>query len=791
MRILKGIVAAGLFAALTASAAMAQDQAASFNAQNANVHSGTGGQPLTLPSQASAPSVVADFLRGEGLSGDTVGSLVLQSESSAPSNGLTHLRFGQQVDGLTVFGAYVKATVNGEGQLTHLIEALATPGNVRPAVVGARDALDAAMAENHPGVDVTLGAASGSDNTVSFTGDDFFYRDPTATRIAIAMNDGALQEGFLVETWSGEDNLLHHTLIGANGRVLGVQLRTNNDSYNIFPDHPGNSTQTVIVDPGTNSAESPSGWLAGTQTTVDIGGNNAHAYLDTDNNNASDGGGVVVGDGNFTTNANTNIQPEEPVNQAVAVQNLFYFNNVIHDKLYRHGFNEAAGNFQENNFGNSGSGGDSVDAEAQDGGGTNNANFSTPGDGSNPRMQMYIWTQSPIRRDGDVDSDIIWHEYGHGLTWRMIGSMSGPMSGAIGEGMGDVLAILNNDDDTVGEYSYYKTNGIRSAPYTNYPRTYGDFDGGSVHFDGEIYAAIGWHLWEIFQTNGVSKDTLFDYLIGGMNDTPSGPAFEDMRDGILQAALNDGAGHECLVWEAFADFGVGESAQGSVKGGGPFGGGKVNVTEDFSLPPECTGNPPQPEAPVASNDSYDVVAGTGLFTIAAPGVLSNDTDANGDTLTAVLKLGHASLTDFKADGSFTFDASGLVENNTASFTYVADDGDPNTAVSNEVTVTINVIAQPQDVVFSVQEIKFKQKGPNLTATVVLSEKISTDVKVEFCPSSFCTGSTVATSGKGEATWMIRYNSGTPLYTVTVITVDDQPGYVWGDVDPVVGTYPAP
>jgi extracellular elastinolytic metalloproteinase len=32
-----------------------------------------------------------------------------------------------------------------------------------------------------------------------------------------------------------------------------------------------------------------------------------------------------------------------------------------------------------------------------------------------------------IRRDGDLDSDIVWHEYGHGLTWRMIGRMEGPL----------------------------------------------------------------------------------------------------------------------------------------------------------------------------------------------------------------------------------------------------------------------------------------------------------------------------------------------------------------------------
>mgnify|MGYP000994546173 CR=1 FL=1 len=74
------------------------------------------------------------------------------------------------------------------------------------------------------------------------------------------------------------------------------------------------------------------------------------------------------------------------------MQNLFYLNNVIHDVLYRHGFDEAAGNFQVNNFGKGGTGNDPVNAEAQDGSGTDNANFSTPADGSSPRMQMYLWT---------------------------------------------------------------------------------------------------------------------------------------------------------------------------------------------------------------------------------------------------------------------------------------------------------------------------------------------------------------------------------------------------------------
>ncbi len=78
-------------------------------------------------------------------------------------------------------------------------------------------------------------------------------------------------------------------------------------------------------------------------------------------------------------------------NRNASITNLFYMNNMMHDVLYSAGFNEAAGNFQENNYGNGGLGNDYVNAEALDGGGTNNANFATPDDGSNPRMQMYLW----------------------------------------------------------------------------------------------------------------------------------------------------------------------------------------------------------------------------------------------------------------------------------------------------------------------------------------------------------------------------------------------------------------
>ena len=66
-------------------------------------------------------------------------------------------------------------------------------------------------------------------------------------------------------------------------------------------------------------------------------------------------------------------------------------NNIMHDFSFHYGFDEAAGNFQFSNYSGDGIGGDYVNAEAQDGSGTNNANFATPPDGTNPRMQMFRW----------------------------------------------------------------------------------------------------------------------------------------------------------------------------------------------------------------------------------------------------------------------------------------------------------------------------------------------------------------------------------------------------------------
>ena len=81
-----------------------------------------------------------------------------------------------------------------------------------------------------------------------------------------------------------------------------------------------------------------------------------------------------------------------------SVVNLFYVNNFLHDWFYDSGFDEASGNAQAFNYGRGGLEADPIQAQAQDFGGKDNANMSTPADGASPRMQMYVFSGLPEAR---------------------------------------------------------------------------------------------------------------------------------------------------------------------------------------------------------------------------------------------------------------------------------------------------------------------------------------------------------------------------------------------------------
>jgi extracellular elastinolytic metalloproteinase len=433
---------------------------------------------------------------------------------------------------------------------------------------------------------VSLPELTTGENSVTYARGDRFSENPTVTRVIVPLRGGRMRVGYLVETWDVQ-NQLWHTVVSGGGRVVHEAPLTASENYRVYYPHPGAGPAVIYEGPGTGYVLSQAGWVFTNTTT----GNNVDAYLDVSAPNGADGAGsrpVADASGHFLATADLTQQPGTAANRAAAVTNLFYMNNFAHDWLYAFGFNEASGNFQENNFGLGGLGSDSVNAEAQDYSGFNNANFATPLDGSNPRMQMYLWTFPNPDRDGDLDADIIFHEYGHGLTNRMVGvgTMSGKLSGAIGEGMSDVLAVYLTLDDRIGEYSFGSSAGIRRNPYFDYTRTYGNVTGGSVHADGEIYAAAMSRLLLLWTGTGRDYIHLWLYMIDGLNYTPPFPAYEDMRDGILASMISFGvatAQDRCVVWDAFASYGIGHSANGTIT---PF-----SVSQAFDRAPECAGIP--------------------------------------------------------------------------------------------------------------------------------------------------------------------------------------------------------
>ncbi len=165
--------------------------------------------------------------------------------------------------------------------------------------------------------------------------------------------------------------------------------------YALPAESPLHGPHDLVQNPAIPSS-SPFGWhdingQEGAEYTI-TRGNNVHAYEDRQDLNQSsgnepDGGADLIFDFEHFTD-------EEPAfNLNSTTVNLFYMVNMMHDITYEFGFDEAAGSFQANNYGNGGNGNDYVLAEAMDGSGTDNANFATPPDGGNGRMQMYVWNQ--------------------------------------------------------------------------------------------------------------------------------------------------------------------------------------------------------------------------------------------------------------------------------------------------------------------------------------------------------------------------------------------------------------
>ena len=215
--------------------------------------------------------------------------------------------------------------------------------------------------------------------------------------------------------------------------------------------------RTLLTFSNLSTIASPLGWIAdgdnGTR------GNNVDAYLDRNGDNLPDlprlqGSPFRV----FDYPLDLSLDPMT-YGDAATVQ-LFYWCNFIHDRAYELGFTEAAGNYQKDNLGRGGVGNDPVLAEAQDGSGVNNANFTPMPDGVSGRMQMFIFDGATPHRDGSLDAEVVLHEYTHGISDRLVGGGAGItqlQTSGMAEGWSDFMALCllaEPADDVDASYAY-------------------------------------------------------------------------------------------------------------------------------------------------------------------------------------------------------------------------------------------------------------------------------------------------------------------------------------------------
>jgi VCBS repeat-containing protein len=160
-------------------------------------------------------------------------------------------------------------------------------------------------------------------------------------------------------------------------------------------------------------------------------------------------------------------------------------------------------------------------------------------------------------------------------------------------------------------------------------------------------------------------------------------------------------------------------------------------------------------APVAAPDSYTTAYNTAL-SVAASGVLANDTDADGDALTATVASGpaHGTLT-LNTNGSFTYTPASAYSGGD-SFTYTASDGAARSAAA---TVTITVAAPPSADTVTITSATYAAKTKRLTVQAKSSAQPTAVLTV--------VGYGTMTYNRKSGVYTLQATSATKPATVTV------------------------
>ncbi len=600
----------------------------------------------TDPNKA-VKSFVEDHRALFGHGPEDLDSAVKTRDYVGEKNGVRTTVWHQHIDSIPVYESIFAAHVNSRGELMDVSSQFVPQANaaanrgtpnraahVKSPKQSIRKAMEiAAKAIGEPAEEFTTITAKpeGAEQVQSFKikplpGEAtarlvWFPLDRDTLRLAwqVELNRRQFSERFrvLVDVQDGEV-LLWRKLTVDIGAVT-YRVFTNDSPTPMRPGWPApNATQpplvsaTLVTLAAVNTNASPLGWINDGE--MILRGNNIDASLDRDADNRPDLPRVpasVDATGHRTFDYPLNAAQHPTNYSAGAVVQLFYWCNWIHDRLYEIGFTEAKGNYQKDNFGRGGAGNDPVIAEAQDGSGVNNANFTPAPDGSRGRIQMYLFSGPNPQHDGDLDAEVILHEYTHGMSDRRVGHGTGIsqlQTYGLGEGWSDffaeaMLTRYEHDLDAnypMGGYASYLLGGlqesyyygIRRYPYstsTNVsPLMFQDIDpaqastypqiprnptangaANEVHRLGEVWCEMLWEMRAALlrsmnltpETYQAANDFVMRIVADGMDFTPPNPTFTQARDGILTAerALTGGTNAQ-IIWTAFAKRGLGFSA---------------------------------------------------------------------------------------------------------------------------------------------------------------------------------------------------------------------------------------
>ncbi|MEM7351768.1 MAG: M36 family metallopeptidase [Acidobacteriota bacterium] len=370
---------------------------------------------LTGPQDGEPLDIAMAYIQGQrvalGLTAADLEGMVVRDRYTTRHNGVTHIVLQQHLEGIEVYNGLININIARDGSVINMgnlfVPDLANRVNASAPALDDQAAIQ--RAAEHFGLSVQgeltrLESEGGPAQRSTFAPAGLSRSDIPARLVYERAEDGSIRL-----TWWTVLDMIHSTdwwsvrVDAITGDIISQNNWTNSDSYLVIPfpdnENPDDSAQTVVVDPADPIA-SPFGWhdldgAPGNETT-NTTGNNVNAQDDLDGNNF---GGLQPSGGptlDFLETFDPAMQPAAGSNLAASIINLFYANNVMHDLTYQYGFDEMAGNFQTNTYGNGGIGNDAVRADAQDGAEAsppsfNNATFGTPGDGAPGVMSMFQW----------------------------------------------------------------------------------------------------------------------------------------------------------------------------------------------------------------------------------------------------------------------------------------------------------------------------------------------------------------------------------------------------------------